>query len=383
MKCPHCNFEREEDFNFCPICGLAMNLNANNFANQAQQPVYYPTNYYPGYVVVNPQQFSPYPNGLNEKTYNEKKKLRLDSRMVGGAFLALLVLSSLISDIFVDVLEVIGLSKTQIYNLIYDPYFSQLYQILVSSFIFIVPFVVFFKCAKYKISNLINYSLPKSKTWFPIVLMGVGFCTFANIANSIAASFFSGFGVEYSVNFGEEPTGFYGIALSVIATAFVPALVEEFACRGVVLGALRKYGDGFAVMVSSILFGAIHGNFQQMPFAFLVGLIMGFVTVKCESIWPAMLIHFYNNLSSVIFDYAFIGVDGSMQNIIYTIYMCICLFVGLIGVLLLKNNADAFKLKASTCECTVKQKYIWFFTTELVIIFLSFCLYDSLQYFVF
>ena len=110
---------------------------------------------------------------------------------------------------------------------------------------------------------------------------------------------------------------------------------------------------------------------------------MGFVTVKCDSIWPAMLIHFYNNLSSVIFDYAFIGVDGSMQNIIYTIYMCICLFVGLIGVLLLKNNADAFKLKASTCECTVKQKYIWFFTTELVIIFLSFCVYDSLQYFVF
>ena len=104
----------------------------------------------------------------------------------------------------------------------------------------------------------------------------------------------------------------------------------------------------FAVMVSSILFGVIHGNFQQMPFAFLVGLIMGFVTVKCESIWPAMLIHFYNNLSSVIFDYAFQGVDGTIQSIIYSIYVCVCLFVGLVGVLLLKNNADAFKLKPST-----------------------------------
>lgn len=379
MKCPHCNFEREEDFNFCPVCGLAMNINHNNF----NQPVYYPPNYYSGYDVAPIQIVSPYPNGLNEATYKEKKKLRLDSRMVGGAFLALLVLSSFISEIFIDVLKAIGLSNIQIHNLVSNPYFSQLYHVVVSSFIFIFPFTLFFKCAKYKISDLVDYSLPKTKTWFPIFLMGIGFCSFANIANSIAATFFSNFGVNYVVNFGEEPEGFYGIALSVLATAFIPALVEEFACRGVMLGALRKYGDGFAVMVSSILFGAIHGNFQQMPFTFLVGLIMGFVTVKCESIWPAMLIHFYNNLSSVIFDYAFQGVDGTIQSIIYSIYVCVCLFVGLVGVLLLKNNADAFKLKPSTTEASTKQKYIWFFTTELVIIVLSLCLYDSLQFFTF
>ena len=37
------------------------------------------------------------------------------------------------------------------------------------------------------------------------------------------------------------------IIVSVLTTALLPALLEEFAFRGVILGSLRRFGDGFAV----------------------------------------------------------------------------------------------------------------------------------------
>lgn len=63
---------------------------------------------------------------------------------------------------------------------------------------------------------------------------------------------------------------------------------------------LRKYGNGFAVLSISIVFGLLHGNVIQFVFAFLVGLILGYITVKTDSVVPAILVHALNNGMSVI-----------------------------------------------------------------------------------
>ena len=75
-------------------------------------------------------------------------------------------------------------------------------------------------------------------------------------------------------------------------TAIVPAVFEEFAFRGVVLNKLRKFGDSYAIIMSAVLFGLMHGNLSQIPFAFILGLVIGFIAVKTNSIIPGILIHF-------------------------------------------------------------------------------------------
>lgn len=381
MKCPRCNFEREELFKFCPRCGTKcfeneepLNQNFEETLQNTEQPTTQNT--------VNATFVRRAPYGLTEQTYNEKRGIRKLSRITGGAFLTLSLISAIVANFLFLVLLMCGYSLEKALAIFEDPFFQQYFQITVSSFMFIFPFTLFFKFSGHKISKLINFSLPKTKVWFPIILMGIGFCAFANMATNMAASLFEGLGINYEVDFGENPKGPIGVTLSVIATAIVPALVEEFACRGIVLGALRKYGDGFAVMVSSILFGLIHGNFQQIPFAFLIGLILGFVTVKCESILPAMFIHFYNNLSSVIFDYVFADMAIQLQNVIYTLYLLICLIIGIFAFVFLKNNTEIFKFKPASTEATEKQKYKWFFTTETIILMVIVCIVESLQFFV-
>lgn len=125
----------------------------------------------------------------------------------------------------------------------------------------------------------------------------------ALLANFFADLFVGGislFGIKNYAEMDFEITNPVEIILNIIAISIIPALSEEFAFRGIILSRLRKYGDGFAVFISALLFGLLHGNIVQIPFAFIVGLGLAFVTIKTSSIIPAIITHFLNNLSSVI-----------------------------------------------------------------------------------
>jgi membrane protease YdiL (CAAX protease family) len=211
----------------------------------------------------------------------------------------------------------------------------------------------------------------------------MGFCSFTNIAMSYASRYFRGFGVEYEVDFGENPPGIFGFLLTFIATAIVPALVEEFACRGIVLGILRKFGSGFAIITSSLIFGIMHGNFEQIPFAIMVGLILGYVYVKTDSLWPGIVIHGINNAISVIFNYLGSLVGSEAQNILYIVYLIFSMLMIVVGVFLFaKNTNDDYELQKSEDTIAIKDKYIYFFTSWAIIVFIVLNLIEAMSYFV-
>ena len=70
---------------------------------------------------------------------------------------------------------------------------------------------------------------------------------------------------------------------------------EEILFRGYVLRTLRPFGKRFAVLGSALLFGLFHGNLLQTPYAVLMGLVLGYLTVEHSIVW-AVLLHLFNNL---------------------------------------------------------------------------------------
>lgn len=263
-----------------------------------------------------------------------------------------------------------------------NPAMQQILQIILSSVMFLLPFTIAAKCAGVRIDQMIQFGKAKRGTGIPFLLFGIGFCSFANIAMNYASAIFEGFGIDYNVDFGENPQGVFGFLLTFIATAIVPALVEEFACRGIVLGLLKKYGEGFAIITSSILFGIMHGNFDQIPFAVMVGLILGYIYVKTGSIWVCVAVHCINNSVSVILDYSGNVMTVNMQNLLYLVYLIISLIAAILGVLLLAKNSDEnYSLKKQQDVITEKQKYTWFFTSWAIILFVVFNFIDALKYF--
>ncbi len=76
---------------------------------------------------------------------------------------------------------------------------------------------------------------------------------------------------------------------------FAAPVFEEILFRGLVLRTLQPYGKKFAIFGSAFLFGIFHGNILQSPFAFAVGLVLGYVTVEYSIGW-AIVLHMINNL---------------------------------------------------------------------------------------
>ena len=60
-------------------------------------------------------------------------------------------------------------------------------------------------------------------------------------------------------------------------------------------GTLMPYGKRMAIVGSAFLFALFHGNILQTPFAFLVGLVLGYVAAEYSVAW-AMVLHMVNNL---------------------------------------------------------------------------------------
>lgn len=72
-------------------------------------------------------------------------------------------------------------------------------------------------------------------------------------------------------------------------------VTEELLFRGLIQRTLQPYGKRFAILCSAFTFGIFHGNLLQAPYAFLVGLVLGYVASEYSIAW-AMVLHMVNNL---------------------------------------------------------------------------------------
>ena len=91
-------------------------------------------------------------------------------------------------------------------------------------------------------------------------------------------------------------------ALGAFCIALLAPWVEELLFRGAILSRLRAYSGSRSrgIVLSALFFGLIHINPAQVPFAFLVGLAFGWVTVCTRSLLPALIGHAVNNSLGVI-----------------------------------------------------------------------------------
>ena len=91
-------------------------------------------------------------------------------------------------------------------------------------------------------------------------------------------------------------------------------IAEEVVYRGFVMKSLSKYGKGFAIIVSSIFFGLMHGNLLQGAFAFCVGIVLGYVAIEYSIKW-SIAFHICNNLLfGDLLAYVIKGLSQNMQQ---------------------------------------------------------------------
>ncbi len=208
-------------------------------------------------------------------------------------------------------------------------------QIVFSVLMMTVPFIIAASAANLSINNLIRIKFVRPGLFFPLIMVGLGGAMICNNLTNSFISIFTNLGLEIDMSSLELPESLWGKLLFLFTISVVPAIVEEFAYRGVVLGALRKYGDAFAIIASGILFGLMHGNIVQIPFAFALGCLMGYISVVSNSILPAVAIHFLNNFLSGMQEIALNMLGEKSGTIIMLASMGAALIIGIIGLAVL------------------------------------------------
>ncbi|MCQ2228320.1 MAG: CPBP family intramembrane metalloprotease [Bacteroidales bacterium] len=95
----------------------------------------------------------------------------------------------------------------------------------------------------------------------------------------------------------EQLEGMSNTLMGALAIAVIGPLAEEVVFRGAMMGYMLRNNvkPWTAILVSAFLFGAIHLNPVQVPFAMIVGVIFGVIYYRTGNIILTTIIHIINN----------------------------------------------------------------------------------------
>lgn len=133
-------------------------------------------------------------------------------------------------------------------------------------------------------------------------------------------------------------------AVTLFYFVIIAPVTEELLFRGFVLNALSPVDRTFGLVATSLLFGLMHGNFNQMFNGFLLGLLLGYIALKSGSIIPSIIVHMIANANamfcSYFYEYKLAGSQGmEAAGTAEMIHLGVLLVIGIVGaVIFFKKN---------------------------------------------
>ena len=105
-----------------------------------------------------------------------------------------------------------------------------------------------------------------------------------------------------------------------VAIGLLAPLAEEMVFRGAILRVLLQVFDRrwhwLPIVISAVLFGAVHGNMAQFLHAMLLGLLLGWLYYRTDSIVPGVVLHWVNNsIAYVIFNLLPQATEGKLIDL--------------------------------------------------------------------
>ena len=112
-------------------------------------------------------------------------------------------------------------------------------------------------------------------------------------------------------------------------------LSEELVFRGAILRELLKWKENpwIGIFISAMLFSLVHMNPVQMPHAFLVGILLGWLYYRTDSIIPGVIWHWVNNTVAYVMynltnpDETLLEYFGSQQRVLMAVGFSLMIFL--------------------------------------------------------
>lgn len=207
-------------------------------------------------------------------------------------------------------------------------------------------------------------------------IIGLALWTVAALLSSEAKEIFDKLGHSIIPSGMEEEavTGL-GVAVDMIYGCIMAPVTEELFFRGMLLRVFSKANQRFAVFATALFFGLTHGNIPQFILTFLLGIFLAHITLKHESIIPAIIVHMFVNTFVTVS--SFLPESGIVAGLL-NIMLVASLFVGFVLLVIYRRNdripsttpAQARRgiVVAKTCAAFVAPAILMMFFMVLIII---------------
>lgn len=196
-------------------------------------------------------------------------------------------------------------------------------QFIASVFIFIIPCILFSYFSSRDSFNIFGFkSKLKRQNILLILFMIIFIQPFVVFCFQLNTSFLNSISEYIPVIYNQmelmedkaaELTNFFlsmntvgELFFNLFLIALIPAIGEELFFRGVIqkkLGNILK-SPHVSVIISSIIFSAIHMQFFGFLPRFVLGLMLGYLFFFSKNLWTSILAHFINNAMGVLLMYS-------------------------------------------------------------------------------
>ena len=189
-------------------------------------------------------------------------------------------------------------------------------------------------------------------------------------------------GIELERHFEQIAVGIPQDLLSAFIMVFVMVIVapivEEFWVRGIMYDALKPYGYGMAIIISSLLFGLMHSSLQMLFYTTALGLALGYVRYATDSLLVVTILHMLINAiaAGMIFLLSLTNITGGEHGLIntlsniYIFAVLVLVVIGFIAFIKKIPKLKRYRITNNWDDVSTKKKLALFFVSIPVIIML-------------
>ncbi len=147
-------------------------------------------------------------------------------------------------------------------------------------------------------------------------------------------------------------------------------VLEELLFRKSIIDAVLPYGEGTAILLSSISFGLAHGNFFQFFYAAGIGALLAYIYIRTGKIRNTIILHFMMNfvggvIPTVILDLA----GGDILTPVVLAFELVLFGIAIAGLVLFIVNCRKFRIGRPTLPIPKGKRFTTVYLNPGMIIF--------------
>ncbi len=160
-----------------------------------------------------------------------------------------------------------------------------------------------------------------------------------------------------------------GMIFMAAANIIIIPAISELCTRGVILQFTRQFGDGIAIIITSLITSAMCYDITQFCFIFIASVAIGYFTIRTGSVITAVVMRITMNFFSYLL-YYFDYIRDSDIFIMIVVFAAI--IIGFVStVMFFYRHSESFGMKITSRYMTYEKKMLAFFTSAPIIIWMT------------